>query len=187
MVAPPLTQRMTVEEFERTTALPENIDRSFELIDGEMVEKMPTEEHGSLIVILGARLLLFVRQHKLGIVTTDARHRVAEDKHNDFRPDISYISFARKGEIVRRGVVPLMPDLAVEVKSPDDSAVLMRKKAAYYIENGSMLVWLIFPLKRTVEVYTADGDLRILNDGDTLDGADVLPGFTMPVRELFEV
>ena len=187
MVAPPLTRRMTIDEFERMIALYANTDRSFELIDGEMVEKMPTEQHGSIIANLLTQLVLFVKQHKLGIVTTDARHRVAEDKHNDFRPDISYISFARKNEVVRKGVVPLMPDLAVEVKSPDDSAVLMRKKAAYYIENGSKLVWLIYPLKRTVEVYTADGDLRILDDDGTLDGADVLPGFTMPVRELFEV
>ncbi len=187
MVAPPLTRRMTIEEFERMIALAENADRSFELIDGEMVEKMPTEEHGSIIGNLLAQLVLFMKQHKLGIVTTDARHRVTEDKHNDFRPDISYVSYARKNEIVRKGVVPLMPDLAVEVKSPDDSAVLMRKKAAYYVENGSRLVWLIFPLKRVVEVYTADGDLRILNDSDRLDGADVLPGFVMPVREVFEV
>lgn len=186
MVALPLIQRMTVEEFERITALPENIDRTFELIDGEMVEKVPTEEHGSLIIILAAQLLVFVKQHKLGIVTTDARHRVAEDKHNVFRPDISYISYVRKQEMVRKGVVPLMPDLAVEVKSPDDSAVMMRKKATYYIEHGSKLVWLIFPDKHTVEVYTADGDLRILNEDESLDGVDVLPGFTMPVRDLFE-
>lgn len=183
MVAPPIIQRMTVEEFERICALPENIDRTFELINGELVEKMPTEEHGSIIGNLIAQLVMFVKQHKLGIGTTDARHRVAEDKHNDFRPDISYISYARKQEIVRTGVVPLMPELAVEVKSPDDSVVRMRSKANYYVEHGSKLVWLIFPLKHAVEVYAADGDSRILNQGDVLD---VLPGFAMPVRELFE-
>jgi Uma2 family endonuclease len=187
MVAPPLIQRMTVEEFERITAPLENADRSFELIDGEMVEKMPTEEHGSIIGSLIAQLVFFVKQHKLGIVTTDARHRIAEDKHNSYRPDISYISYARKGEIVRKGAVPLMPDLAVEVKSPDDSAVLMRKKAAYYIENGSKLVWLIFPNKRTVEVYTGEGDLEILDESGMLSGGEVLPGFTMAIKDVFEV
>jgi Uma2 family endonuclease len=186
MVAPPLIQRMTVEEFERIRTLPENNDRTFELIDGEMVEKMPTEEHGSIIGNLLAQLVLFVKQHKLGIVTTDARHRVPKDKHNDFRPDISFISYARKQEIVRKGFVPLMPDLAVEVKSPDHSALLMRKKAAYYIENGSKVVCLMFPLKRVVEVYTADGDLDLLGEDDVLDGGDVLPGFTMAVKEVFE-
>jgi Uma2 family endonuclease len=185
MVAPPHLKRMTVEEFERITALPENSERVFELIDGEMIEKMPTEEHGAIILLLGSRLLLFVREQQLGIVTTDARHHLSDDLHNAFRPDISYISFARKQETVRKGAVPLMPDLAVEVRSPDDSAVVLRKKAAYYIEHGSALVWLVFPEKRVVEVYSADGDLRILTDADTLDGGAALPGFSLAIRAIF--
>jgi Uma2 family endonuclease len=180
-------QRMTIERFERFVALPDNAGRVFELIDGELVEKMPTEEHGFFILVMGGRLLTFVNAHKLGWVTTDARHRLPKDKQNALRPDISYISFARKQEIIRQGAVPLMPDLAVEIQSPDDSANMMRLKAIYYLNNGSQLVWLVFPTKRQIEVWTPNGELRTLGIQDVLEGGDVLPGFTLPLREIFQV
>jgi Uma2 family endonuclease len=85
---------------------------------------------------------------------------------------------------VKKGSVPEMPDLAVEVKSPDDSLKLLRDKAHYYLANGTRLVWLVIPEKRLVEVYTPD-DEQILTEEDTLSGEDVLPGFTLPVRDIF--
>ena len=186
MVAPPLTRRMTIDEFERMIALYANTDRSFELIDGEMVEKMPTLKHGKLALRLGSRLLAFAEAAKLGHVGVEVRHQLPDDPHNSRLPDISYVSQERLAEAVDE-TVEFMPDLAVEIKSPKDSPTKMRLKANYYVDNGSRLVWLVFPDARIIEVYTADGDLRILNDGDLLDGAYVLPGLTMRVRELFEV
>jgi Uma2 family endonuclease len=78
-----------------------------------------------------------------------------------------------------------MPDLAVEIKSPDDTVKELREKAAYYLANGARLVWLIYPAKHMVEVYTPDGDVEILVEGDLLTGGDVLPGFSLPVAEVF--
>ena len=79
-----------------------------------------------------------------------------------------------------------MPDLAVEVKSPDDSLSKLREKAAYYLANGTLLAWLVYPKKRLVIVLTPDSE-EILTEDDTLDGGDVLPGFTLPVRDIFRV
>jgi Uma2 family endonuclease len=77
---------------------------------------------------------------------------------------------------VKEGGVPEMPDLAVEIKSPDDSVRQMRDKAAYYLANGAEMVWLVFPAQRLVEVYTPDDEVQILVEGDVLTAGDLLPG-----------
>lgn len=174
---------MTVAEFERFIAQPENIDRIFELIDGELVEKMPTEEHGDIILNIGTGLKLYLRDNPIGRVTTDARHGLPDDEDNDFRPDISFILDPNR-ERVRKGPIPQMPDFAVEVKSPDDKLPKLRRKVAYYLDNGVRLVWLVIPEKGVVEVYRPDEPVMIFGVGDTLDGGDVLPGFTITVQEI---
>jgi Uma2 family endonuclease len=151
-----------------------------------MVEKMPNEEHGSLILLLGGKLLTFAKKNNLGIVTTDALHHVEDDDENAYLPDISFTSFARKKEIIKRGAVPMMPDLAVEIKSPNDTYAEIRRKAIYYIEQGTRLVWLVFPARLKIEVWSAETDEIItLAVHDVLDGGSVLPGFSISVAEIF--
>jgi Uma2 family endonuclease len=176
---------VTVDDFERFLAQPENADKLFELIDGEIIEKVPTEEHGVINVSLSTEIKLYARQHG-GRVAAEARHGMPNDPYNDRIPDIAYTSPERAQALVKQGTVPQMPDLAVEVKSPDDSYAKMRRKAAYYLENGSRMVWLVFPEKRQIEVYSENGDLKILDENDSLDGGNVMPGFTMPVPAVFE-
>ena len=102
---------------------------------------------------------------------------------NDRIPDLSFITH-EKGALVREGAAPYMPDLAVEVQSPGQSDKLMADKAAYYLANGTRMVWLVYPEKRIVEVLTPD-DRQLLNDENTLSGGDVLPNFSLPIREIF--
>jgi Uma2 family endonuclease len=78
-----------------------------------------------------------------------------------------------------------MPDVVVEVKSPDDTYASMRERAAYYLEHGARLVWLIYPAKSLVEVYRQGADSDILTRADTLQGEAVLPGFAPSVQEIF--
>lgn len=177
-------QLTTAEQFEIFIARPENADRLFELINGEIVEKVPTQKHGMIVLKLGARLLDWVEQHKVGRVAVDVRHRIPEDNHNARLPDVSYYADDSK-PIVERGPTPYMPDLAVEVQSPDDSLPVMRAKARYYLENGCGVVWLVIPEKQLVEVYQTDGFEDILTNADTLDGGDLLPGFTLAVKDIF--
>jgi Uma2 family endonuclease len=78
-----------------------------------------------------------------------------------------------------------MPDLAVEIKSPDDTYMFMRDKAEYYVQHGCHIVWLIYPEKRIVEVYQPGKDLDLLVAGDMLSGGEILPGFTLAVEAVF--
>lgn len=181
---PSTLEQQTVEEFERFLRLPENLDRLFELINGEIVEKMPTEEHGLVAGNLVAALHNFVRPKRLGRVGVEVRHRLPQDNRNSRMPDVSFTSARRP--LVKTGSVPQMPDLAIEIQSPDDTIKKLREKAAYYLENGSRLVWLIYPHKRLIEVYSLDVDVEILLESDLLTGADVLPDFSMPVADVFD-
>jgi Uma2 family endonuclease len=176
---------ITADEFEQMLALPENSDRLLELIDGELVEKpMPTQQHGRIVIRLGARLLAFVEDQRLGHIETEVRYRTAEDDLNTRQPDLSFFAGVDV-PAVERGPVMRLPDLAIEVKSPDDTFLKLREKALYYLKHGSRLVWLIFPERQQVEVHTADGPILTLGADHTLDGGEVLPGFSLPVADVF--
>jgi Uma2 family endonuclease len=111
---------------------------------------------------------------------------VEDDDENAYLPDISFTSFARKKEIIKRGAVPMMPDLAVEIKSLNDTYAEIRRKAIYYIEQGTRLVWLVLPARLKIEVWSAETDEIItLAVHDVLDGGSVLPGFSISVAEIF--
>lgn len=179
------TQQHTVAEFERILAQPENRERLLELINGEIVEKMPTEEHGIIVLRIGSRMLLVVETNHLGRVGVEIRHRNPDDDYNDRLPDISFTADTTT-PVVTQGAVLRFPDLAVEVKSPHDSYRQMRDKAEFYLANGVKQVWLVYPEKQIVEIYRADGEIHILTEADTLDGGDVLPGFAMPLAEIFK-
>lgn len=172
----------TVEEFEQFLEQPSNSERLLELIDGEIIEKMPTEEHGETTALIAAALIAFVRPNELGRVGVEVRHRMPQDDRNSRLPDVSFISGRRPR--VSEGSVPQMPDLAVEVKSPRDSLKDLRARANYYLLNGTKLVWLFDPAKRFVIVLTADEEQILLED-ETLDGGDVLPGFRLGLKDIF--
>ncbi|NWG17273.1 MAG: Uma2 family endonuclease, partial [Chloroflexi bacterium] len=76
-------------------------------------------------------------------------------------------------------------DLAVEVKSPTDSKRELRQKAEAYLRFGTKIVWLVFPDEQRVEVYVPDDDVREFDMNGTLDGGEVLPGFALPVSQIF--
>lgn len=172
----------TVEEFEQIADSAENAGRLLELVNGEIVEKVPTEEHSIATGNIFAALWNWNTPRKLGRVHTEVRYRKLEDQHNAFIPDIAFSSAQRP--LVKQGSVPEMPDLAVEVQSPNQSLKELREKAHYFLANGTKLFWLVIPEKRLIEVYTLT-DEQILTEGDTLTGGDVLPEFALPVREVF--
>ncbi len=177
-------QKVTVDEFEAFIQRDEHGDRRFELIDGEIVEKLPTQEHGIIVLEIGSRLLLYVKTNTAGRVSVETRHRQPQDPFNDRIPDIAYVKGTDEA-IVRKGPMQRLPDLAVEVKYPDDTHSAMREKAAYYLENGVSMVWLVYPEKKIVEIYQPDADIQILTAGDMVSGAPLLPSFTLPVADIF--
>src|SRR4051812_23605542 len=110
----------TVPDFEALIALPENEERLFELINGEVVEKVPTELHSMIAGNMYSALRGFVKPRNLGRVLFEARHRVPNDNHNARIPDVSFTRTERLLPIVDEGAIPLIPDLCIEVQSPND-------------------------------------------------------------------
>jgi Uma2 family endonuclease len=102
-------------------------------------------------------------------------------------PDVAYVAkehlptdLADLFETFRRA-----PDLAVEVLSPDQPAGPFAAKIRFCLRHGVRLLWVVDPEGGTVRVFTPDDDERLLVPGDTLDGGDVLPGFSLPVADIF--
>ncbi|NDJ51695.1 MAG: Uma2 family endonuclease [Chloroflexi bacterium] len=174
---------MTLEEFDQLIA--SEPDRLYELINGSLVEKVPTEEHAEIAGIVAGEVYAYLKAHpqlkaRFGV---EGRFRPADDHLNDRLPDV-FLRFTDDPP-VRRGPVIGVPDIAVEIRSPDDSIRSMREKADFYLANGSQMVWLIYPEQRLVEVYQPKLDILILQPGDRIDGGIVLPDFFLAVSTLF--
>lgn len=177
----------TIKDFEAFIVQPENIGRRFELINGRAIEKMPTQLHGLIALFLGYLFWSYRERNPIGWFFADARYQMPNDAENARIPDISFIRKER-GPVIEEGPAPYMPDLAIEIQSPDDDPKEMREKAAYYLANGSRMVWLIFTRKRNrrIEVYRPGQPMLTLSMDDTLNGSDVLPGFEVAVKALYE-
>lgn len=193
LAMPPLTlqvpprHKIRRAEFETLLAAPENADRRLELIHGEIYEKMPTEVHGTIAHTLHGELYIYQKQHDRAIrVSAEARHGLPDDPDTDLIPDIA-VNLDTTRPLVERGIIPHMPDLAIEIKSPSDSYTAMREKASYYLQNGSRLVWLIYPERKVVEVYRAGEESELYTVEHVLDGGEVLPGFSLPVAQIFQL
>lgn len=158
-------------------------ERRLERINGEIVEKMPTQYHGVIVYLIAGFLFNYLREKPIGHVAVEARYGLPDDDANDHIPDLSFFTRER-GPIVTSGATPYMPDLAVEVQSPGQSERFLVDKGRYYLAHGSRMVWLVYPERRTVTVLTPDKQGE-LSDTATLKGGDVLPGFSVPVQDLF--
>jgi Uma2 family endonuclease len=159
--------------------------RIFELIDGEIVEKMPSYEPSHIAGWILTFINMYLLQQELGYTTTvDGGYRMPNG--DVLIPDVGYISKARMPEHTLREV-PVPPDFAIEVKSPTDRKREMRRKAEKYLEYGTRLVWLVFPEEQQVEVYSLlEEDVITVGMDGVLDGKDVLPGFTLAVKDILK-
>lgn len=173
--------RISMQEFEKI--LNEAPDRLLELIDGEIVEKMPTERHGEIAGIIFSIIYAYLRIHRIGRVSVESRYRPEESDSHDLLPDVAFR--LTDGKAQNTGAVAGVPDIAVEIKSPDDKITKMRRKAEIYLENGSSYVWLVYPDSEIIEVYAQDMDIQLLKEGDTLTAIEVLPDFAVHVAEIF--
>jgi Uma2 family endonuclease len=177
-------RKLTLDEFHAFCDLPENRDRLFELIDGEIIEKMASFETSTIAAEVIRQFKNWLDRHPIGRVSGEAGSYMLSAIY-EVMPDVGYISKARMPEKPRREV-PMAPDLAVEVKSPTDSKREMRRKTELYLAHGTKMVWLVFPDTQIVEVYMPDRDVIEIGIDGVLDGGDVLPGFTLAVKVLFE-
>jgi len=167
-------------------AIHEREDRLYELVDGVLVEKTV----GYLEAWLAARMIIllgsFVDRHRLGVVAgADGMMRLAPGLVRI--PDVSFVAprQLRGGRIPRTPIARLVPDLAIEVLSKGNTRKEMDRKLIDYFAAGARLVWYVDPEKQTVRAYTAPDRSRLHRLGQVLDGGDVVPGYRLPLRELF--
>jgi Uma2 family endonuclease len=162
--------------------------RLFELVDGVLVEKTMGvyESYLAGVVITYLNIYLHHQQPKRGFVLgPDGMVRLFPRQVRI--PDVSYVAWARFPDrrIPRSGIGDFAPDLAVEVISLGNTREEMDSKLQDYFRAGVRLVWYVFPREREVHVFTAVDQRTILSADKVLDGGDVLPGFTLPLAELF--
>jgi Uma2 family endonuclease len=176
------TGKMTLAEF---LALPETEPGS-ELIGGEVLQKpMPTLAHTIIQHLLSLVIGLYLRSNPIAIAGPELRCIFGPPGREEPRlPDFVAIAIARLAGAFGNDPFHGAPDLAVEILSPDDRVIRVMEKVRFYLENGVRLVWVIDPDARTVMVFSTLTESRILSEDDTLDGGDVLPGFSTPVREI---
>lgn len=184
-MSPTTTRLVTTDEFFH---LPAPADGSKqELVRGE-VHTMPSPGwgHGEVQGNVHFLIKLFLKSNPLGRVAVESGV-VTERKPDTVRgPDVSCYSTARLP--LDQRVVKYhdeVPDLCVEVVSPSNTPAQLTAKAKEYLFAGVRLVWIVDPNDRSVTIVTDPLERRVLEAGATLDGGDVLPGFSCKVAELF--
>ena len=162
--------------------------RLFELVDGILVEKAMSYETSCLAVTIASLLRAFVLPRKLGAVAgPNGGMRINPGQLR--MPDVSFVFWDQlPGRRVPKGGYPAVcPALAVEVLSPSTTVGEMDVKRAEYFGGGTKLVWIVDPDTRTVDVFLSPdrATARRLTAADTLTGDPVLPGFIVPLADLF--
>lgn len=178
-------RRLTPDDLLR---LPDD-GKVYELIDGELKEK-PVSKESSRIGVRFARFLdVFCDAHNAGwVYGPDSGFRCFPDDPGRVRkPDVAFVSVARMPveTYEDEGFCTTAPDLVVEVVSPNDLASEVEEKRDEWLAAGVRTVWIVHPETRTVHAHTSAGGYAFLREADTLTAPDLLPGFAVPVADLF--
>ncbi|NJO14393.1 MAG: Uma2 family endonuclease [Thioploca sp.] len=158
-----------------------------ELVKGKIIHLMPTgHPHGFYEVNLATFLNVFVRTHKLGRVLGGEVGIYTHRQPDTVRgADVAFISHQRLAQVQSKSFLDVCPELIVEVMSPDDTWSEVHEKLEEYFAVGAQLIWVVDPRRQKLHIYRSLTDLEILTVQDTLTGGEVLPGFQVPVAELF--
>ena len=176
---------MSPEEF---LVYPMDDEEQGELVRGELrVTPAPGASHGMIAANLTFLLSAHVRELKVGWVFSDSvGYQLVDLPRTVRRPDMSFVRADRlPPEGVGPGFLKLAPDLAVEVLSPSETASALEEKLDDYRTCGTLLIWVVDPLRRTVMIIASDAQPRWAHEGDRLDGGAVLPRFHRAVADLF--
>ena len=176
----------TATEEDVIAALEAPRKRICELIDGVLVEKAIGFGESVLTSWLIALLNAWVRPRNLGLISSpDGTLRLWAGRVRI--PDVAFTSWDRIPGRKRptKPIPELSPDLAIKVLSDSNTHREIQLKLADYFSVNVRLVWIVDPELRTVEVHSGLGQMTLLRQADTLDGGDVLPGFSVPLKNLF--
>jgi Uma2 family endonuclease len=183
----------TAEDLWELSHQPEYADLRLELSEGRLIVMSPAGwKHGSIASLLGRKVGDFVDENGLGMTTAAETgfilYKNPNGKDTVRAPDVGFIATSRVPDNLADlpdGYVPFAPDLAIEVVSPNDEPKEVEQKIAEYLKYGTRLVWIVYSDKPEVKAHAPGQEPTTLKVGDILDGGDVLPGFTLPVRDIF--
>lgn len=167
-------------------------DGRYELVRGEVIELAPAnDEHGEIASNIATAFNNYSRPRGMGRTRVETGYRLEQDPDTVRGPDVSFVLLPRgTGVTLTRRFVPNAPDIAVEVVSPSNTAAEIERKVREYLAVGSQRVWVVYPATgrsaRRVVVYRADGVILAFNSDDVITDEELLPGFSLPLAEIFE-
>lgn len=178
----PTRLKLTPQQFNEFIALPEHAEKRFEYIGGEPVEVPSNLLSSHIAALIMIAMGIYLKTNNIGRLTGEAgTYTVGEDR---YAPDVTFVSYDRLPELSYQGYGTIAPDLAVEVISPTDNPHHVNRKIINYLNAGTW-VWVVYPAAQEVHVHVPGQKPYIVSDNGTLDGGDVLPGFTLPLSEIF--
>lgn len=179
----PPKKLITGEEFFRMPNM-----GSAELIAGEIVTQMPTgHPHGFIESMIAFFLTLFIREQKLGRILTGEVGIYTKRSPDQIRAaDVAFISHERLAQAQEEGFLDVAPELIVEIMSPANTWMEAQEKLAEYFAVGVKMVWIVDPQLEQVHVYRSPEQMKLLHKQDALTGEEILPGFTVALKEIFD-
>ena len=167
-------------------------DGRYELVEGEVVELSPVNDpHGAVAGYIVTAFNNYSRPRSAGWARVETGYWLHHDPDTVRGPDVSFrLRSSSEREVPSTGFVPGAPDIAVEVVSPSNSAAQVERKVAEYLAAGSQRVWVVYPATRTaarrVVVHHPGGTAITYSGGDVITDEELLPGFSLPLSEIFE-
>jgi Uma2 family endonuclease len=178
-------RRVTAEEFEQYPS-----DCRLDLIEGELVPMppMPGEQHGAVAFDVSYELAHYVKEHKLGrCFAAETRFIIRRNPDTAIAPDWAFISHERLPERLRTGFSDIVPDAILEVRSPGDRPAEVAQKMRRWVDAGVRLAWELNPATQTLTIYRQGTEPRTVGFDGSFEGEDVLPGFSLPLRDVLDV
>jgi Uma2 family endonuclease len=173
---------LTIEEFDQ---LPIREGVLYELNEGEVVTMTePMPRHNMVRDNIAWHMGNFVEQRKLGTVFCLTGYQLSAETVRI--PDVSFVPADRLGEIDPDRRIQGAPALVIEVVSPTDLAEELKQKVKQYLAAGARAVWVFYPKTREAEVFRSDGESFIRREDQTVEEPDVLPGFALELKSVFE-
>ncbi|MCI0413745.1 Uma2 family endonuclease [bacterium] len=161
----------------------------YELVEGILKKMSPTGgKHGKVTVRITTPLAQHVQAHDLGqVYAAETGFKIASNPDTVLAPDVAFVSQNRvekMGDV--EGFIPGPPDLAVEVASPSDLFSETEEKELRWLEAGSRMVIVADPRKKTITAYRSRYDIKVLKEGDILDCEDIIPGYKLSLKGIFD-
>jgi len=175
---------LSLREFEQL----EDDGLFYELDEGELISRSPAKrKHGRIQHRIISLLDKYLGRKPLGeVYVSETGFLLSREPATVRAPDVAFVRAGQASEESPDGYIEGAPDLAVEVVSPSDSARSITRKVVQYLRHGGHTVWVVYPEAEEVHVFEASGSSRVLQGEQPLEAPDLLPGFSVPVRSLFE-